>query len=358
MSRAFAALIALATLSACLDGRTVPPGPPGGGPRRDAQSSDTGSVEADAGEPIDAGFDDAGEPIDLGFIDSGEEPFDSGPPPDSGDEPIDAGFIDAGFPDVGFPDSGVSPADAGVVSSGCGRSHSSGQFNGNIMVDGRNRTYLLSVPNNYNPNNNYPLIFGFHGQSWLGFSFRNAPPQQRMEADAAGNAIFVYPDGLDVGGGTGWDLSANGYDVRYFEVLSAALMSDYCVDPSRVFAFGTSYGAYFTNTLACSRPTRLRGAAASAGGGPSFSCSGAVSWWGYHAMDDNTVGFGSGTRSRDNWVRVNQCSTNTTPSSPSPCVAYTGCSTGKRVEWCGVSTGGHVPAEWTGTAMWTFFRSL
>lgn len=352
------AVLCAATLTACLDGRVGTPGPPGQLPRKDASAADAGSDPADSGmEPpdgavIDAGFDDLGQPIDAGFIDAGG-------PEDAGVGPGDAvAVIDSGYPDANAVDGGVRPDSGAPPSSGCGRSHTSGAFNGNIMVDGRNRTFLIYVPPSYNPNNRYQLVFGFHGQSWLGFSYRNAPPQQELEAAAAGRAIFVYPDGLDTGGGTAWNVSPTGYDVRFFEVLSDAVVADYCIDTSRIFVHGTSYGAFFTNTLGCARPSRLRGIAVSSGGGPNFSCSGPVPFWGSHSQDDTTVGYTNGTRSRDTWLRLNQCSTNTVPSTPSPCVSYTGCSAGKPVEWCGLPSGGHTPPPWTGSAMWNFFQSL
>jgi poly(3-hydroxybutyrate) depolymerase len=340
-------------VAACEEGRSVRPGGRSNPTQDAAEGTDAVTSGEDAAEVDGEVQQDAGvDPADGG------DNFDAAPPTDGG--VLDLGFPDP--PDAGFPDAFVPPpSDAGFpdagFASGCGTAQNPGVYNASITVSGQQRNLVLVVPSGYDPNRRYPIAFGFHGSSWLGSSYRNSILD--IEQAANNGAIFVYPDGLVVGGGqTGWDLSPSGYDVRFFDALLGGIAAQYCLDMSRVFAFGTSYGGYFSNTLGCTRPGVLRGVASVSGGGPSFSCAGTTSWFGSHSQDDNVVGYSNGTRSRDIWRGLNQCSATTTPSTPSPCVSYDGCAAGRRVEWCGLPNGQHNQPSWVGSAIWSFFSRL
>jgi poly(3-hydroxybutyrate) depolymerase len=223
------------------------------------------------------------------------------------------------------------------------------------MVGNTNRDFQLVVPGNYDPNRNYPLVFGFHGQGWTMDGFRMASTS--LVNAAAGGAIFVFPQGLPGGGGTGWDIgSANSRDITMVDALRGWVSSRLCVDQTRVFAFGRSYGGFFVNALACARGSTLRGAAVMMSGGPYFNCTASAPWWGTHNQDDGTVPFNNGTQSRDFWVRANGCNAQTQPVGPGPCVAYQGCRAA--VHWCPNASGAHTPANYSNQAIWDFFESL
>jgi poly(3-hydroxybutyrate) depolymerase len=238
--------------------------------------------------------------------------------------------------------------------------------NQTITVGGQARTYVLSVPRNYDPSTPLALVFGWHGHGGNGNGARQS---DAIEPSAAGGSIFVYPDGLGAAGSTDWDYSATGRDVELFDTLVDYLTSTYCVDRARIFSTGGSAGAYFTNALGCFRGDVLRAIAPVAGGlvNPS-NCVGNVGAWVAHASNDPLVDFTTGgIATRDFWIARNGCSTTLAPVdvSPADCVEYQGCLPDLPVVWC-VHTEGHTWPSMAncsdggvcfdaGPAIWAFF---
>ena len=219
---------------------------------------------------------------------------------------------------------------------------------------------MLSVPDSYSASDPMPLVFAWHG---LGGSGEIASMYFGVERPSAGQAIFVYPDGLPLdsqGGSAGWDLAADGIDVQFFDAMLSALSGEYCVDASRVFATGHSYGGFFSNALGCARADVLR-AIAPVAGGPPFgggTCTTPIAAWLAHGTNDETVDFEQfGVAARDMWIAANGCSTTTEPTSPAECVAYQGCTAGHPVVWC-VHESGHDWPSFAGEAIWDFFASF
>ena len=61
----------------------------------------------------------------------------------------------------------ASPAtgDSGPVAAACGQAPTLRSGTHTIQSSGKSRSFILSVPDNYDPNRRYRLVFGFH---WLG----------------------------------------------------------------------------------------------------------------------------------------------------------------------------------------------
>src|SRR5690606_13382629 len=141
--------------------------------------------------------------------------------------------------------------DAPVPSAGCGQARTLQDGTLTIASGGTNRTYLLETPDAYDSNVPHRVVFMFH---W-NYGSINAivnPPDADQNTDlpfygmgelADDQTIFVVPQGL-VGptGGAGWD-NPNGRDVNFTDDLLDALSADLCIDTSRVFTTGFSYGA-------------------------------------------------------------------------------------------------------------------
>lgn len=231
-----------------------------------------------------------------------------------------------------------------------------GVFEGSkVSVAGDERTYVLFVPAGYDAASPLPLVFAWHGQSWSGATLRSSV---QLEQLSAGRAIFVYPDGLPLGGGSRWDLDGDGDDVALFDALVEDIGGRYCVDRDRLYSMGRSYGAYFTNTLACVRGDWLAASAAVMGGANEHDCRGEVAVWLGHNRDDPTVSITEGLSARDLFIAQNGCSpADPRPVDPSPCLEYQGCRDGRRVVWCENATGGHQPAPYSDSAIWLFFET-
>jgi poly(3-hydroxybutyrate) depolymerase len=203
------------------------------------------------------------------------------------------------------------------------------------------REFLIQLPEAYDPDLPYPIVFTFHGQ---GGQMDNAYGQD-VARRWDGEVIAVYPQGIPSNGGSGpttWNLSVGGYDESFFIAMLNEIGGRMCIDMQRVLVQGTSMGGMMTNFLACSRGDLVRGA------GPTASmftlspdaCKGPIPQFVIHGMNDNVVSFSAGVQVRDRWLAINGCSDVSTPVDPAPCVAYTECESDAPVIWC-AHDGGH-----------------
>ncbi|MEJ7729562.1 MAG: Ricin and poly(3-hydroxybutyrate) depolymerase fusion [Polyangiaceae bacterium] len=245
-----------------------------------------------------------------------------------------------------------------VASPGCGKASPTGvDADGSITVGGEARSFVLSVPDSYDPDTPMPLVFAWHGAGGEGSLARL---YFGVEEASGGAAIFVYPDGLVVQpqNASGWDLESDGKDVALFDALLEQLSNDYCIDGARVFATGHSFGGYMSNTLGCARSSVLRAIAPVAGGGPfGGGCDpGSLSAWLAHGTNDPTVDIAQGESSRDHWLDHASCSSSSQPATPEGCVEYDGCSM-ERVVWCTHDEGHNWP-DLAPDGIWGFFASF
>jgi polyhydroxybutyrate depolymerase len=258
------------------------------------------------------------------------------------------------------PTGGVAGTSGGTITGGSGGSQPSagcgnmaapkGAQNLTMQVAGKGRTYLLFVPSGYDATRPIPLIFAWHSSGATGAESRK---YYNLESATGNGAIIVYPNGLN----GGWDVSASGVDMKFFDQLLESISKDYCVDQSRVFSTGYSFGGIMSNSLACDRGPKLRGFAPVEGAffDGAKSCPTPVPAWIVHASNDPTVSFASGEAARDIWLKANGCTTTTMPTTPSQCVAYQ--CTKAPVVWC-VHTGGHIWPSFASKGVWAFFQSL
>jgi polyhydroxybutyrate depolymerase len=276
---------------------------------------------------------------------------------------------------VGGASADASGTSLGDGSVGCGVAGApTGNLSGqSIQVGDRTRTYALTVPKGYTPSTPLPVVFAWHG---MGGSGSIARSYFHLDSAIANRAIVVYPDGLPVGdGGTGWDLTAAGIDVAFFDALLAYVSDNYCIDRNRVFSTGHSYGGFFTNALGCYRGDVLRAIAPVAGMPPTaygrntVTCAGKVAALVIHGENDPTVDYARGGEGgRDFWIAQNGCSsTDAVAITPAACLEYQSCQPDLPVVFC-THTEGH---DWptangsgcsaggvcfdAGSIIWTFF---
>jgi poly(3-hydroxybutyrate) depolymerase len=273
------------------------------------------------------------------------------------------------------PAAGSSPvADgSGPVAAACGQAPTLRSGTHTIQSSGKSRQFILSVPDNYDPNRRYRLVFGFH---WWGGTAQQVAgggsdgeiyAHYGLKALANNSTIFVAPQGLN----NAW-ANSGGEDVRFFDDMISRIEGDLCVDPAQRFSLGFSYGGAMSISLACSRPTMLRAIAAIASPGEISGCAGGttpVAYMGIHGISDN---IGSGRGQRDRWVRNNGC---TAQNAPEPAggsrthitTYYSGCRAGYQVVWAPFD-GGHQQGpvdgcagcesgarSWVKNEVWKFF---
>jgi poly(3-hydroxybutyrate) depolymerase len=249
----------------------------------------------------------------------------------------------------------------GPSSSGCGMPAETGVFQEEITAFGLPRSYHLSVPNGYDPDVPQRLVFGYHGSNYTGERMRQY--LQLEEPPLVEGSIFVYPDGIALENSPdhiAWELDDDGRDLVFFDELLAHLKSRFCIDESRVFVNGQSYGGLMTNAVGCYRGEVLRAIAVVAGSGPRANeCPGEVAVWITHGMDDDSVAFSRGEASRDFWASENNCSDMTVQGDPEQCQNYTGCDEGFPVIWCPHDNdGGHQHPSFGREAVRQFLASF
>lgn len=302
--------------------------------------------------------------VDDGPTSSGAEDTTSADPSGASDgtaaDPSGSTVADPSGSTAADTSGGTAPTTTGEPggSPGCGLDVAPGAVDLSIDVDGMERTYILVIPDDYDPQRAYPLVFAWHG---LGGDGALARLYFGVEQAAAGEAIILYPDGLPqdlVGGQTGWSLD----DVMLFDALADELSNTACIDRERIFSTGHSFGGYMTNGLACLRGEVVR-AIGQVAGGPSAvgECSGEVAAWLAHSPSDEVVLFSEGTAARDQYLMRNGCDETQAPVDPSPCVQYDGCLADHPVVWCDHEEGGANGHNWpnfAAPAIWAFFASF
>lgn len=234
-----------------------------------------------------------------------------------------------------------------------------------LSVGGSSRVYTLTVPADYDPYRAYRLVVGLHSGGRTGASAR---PYLDLETRSNGGAVFVYPDAVR----GNWDLETaytQNQDIALFDALVTELSKTLCLDKTRIFAVGTSSGAYFVNQLGCARGNVLRAIASHAGGGP-FAVSGGtyddkgrlvcptppVAAAIFHGLADTNVAPSEGEKAIVHWSSWNGCADTRQPTMPSPCEASVGCKNPVLV--CKVPDQGHAIWAPGRQATWDFFASF
>jgi polyhydroxybutyrate depolymerase len=314
------------------------PAMPGDGPAAMNQtpSDDTSAVGAMSGTSIEEGQ----SPGDIAV-------------PVAGGAPDDGAA--SGEPSSETPPGVATPRDV-PRSTGCGGAAevASGRFS--IDAGGLTRDYILALPDDYDASRAYPLIFTWHpgGGTAQGTAGGNNGGYYGLRNLADGSAIFVSPEGID----NGW---ANDDD-RDFAFATAMLdrfESELCIDQSRIFSTGFSYGGMMSNAVGCAMGDVFRAIAPMSGalfsGCPDGDSPVAV--WAAHGDADPVVDITAGERARDVFLERNNCQPETEPVEPGACVSYQGCDAGFPVVWCQFA-GGHQPAPGSAQAIWDFFSQF
>jgi poly(3-hydroxybutyrate) depolymerase len=273
---------------------------------------------------------------------------------------------------------GASASAAALAgTAGCGKNPTLSSGTHTIQSSGKNRSFILRIPANYNNNNPYRLIFGIH---WLNGTMNDVDSGGSSGASwsyygqrqlSNNTTIFISPQGLN----NGW-ANSNGEDVTLFDDIMRQVEADLCVDPSLRFAMGFSYGGGMSFSLACSRATVFRAVAVFAGGQLS-GCSGGtqpIAYMGLHGITDSVLNISQGRTLRDRFVRNNGCTAQNPPEPGSGSrthitTTYSGCRSGYPVVWAAFDNG-HMPGPvdgtysesgittWTKGEVWRFFSQF
>lgn len=130
---------------------------------------------------------------------------------------------------------------------------------------GRNRKYIVHVPQGYDSSRRHPVVLMFHGGGGTALGTREYPGWDEL-ADQKG-FIAVYPDGagflkrkfhtFNAGSCCGHAMKKKVDDVGFAAALLDELARTFCIDTRRVYATGFSNGAMMSYRLACELSHRI-----------------------------------------------------------------------------------------------------
>ncbi len=285
-----------------------------------------------------------------------------------------------------------------------------------IQVGNANRTYYIQVPSNYDNTHPYRLVMAYHWYTGAAIEvvdchsegincYTTQSPFFGLWELADSSTIFVAPDGTPAptvqpassptgspkvtSSSAGWG-NSGGQDIKLTTAILQAVEADLCIDTSRIFANGFSYGGAMSYEVTCDPSTvsLFRGVAiysgspvlsgcSAAGGKPSTPIAAFLS----HGTQDPTNMFSWGQTMRDNLAADNGCKTpspslastvDMTAAGTHMCYSYDGCSAGHPVEWCvfgkqeGCTSGDHSPTPcdkgaskpWEPAEVWKFISQF
>jgi polyhydroxybutyrate depolymerase len=248
------------------------------------------------------------------------------------------------------------------------------------MSAGVSRDFYLSIPSSYDHTTPTALYVGFHGGNYDGIRMRD---YLGLENVSPKGELFVYPDALlreweDDWQAVGWqngpatDWMGGTEDINFVNDMLDYLEKRLCIDKEKVFIIGHSWGAEFTNALACYGNDRFRGFVSAAANYPYYlpledgpPCDGPVDAWIMHGKADAHFPKEMGIQLRDFWVNQNDCPPATPKSHvishgalvDDSCFEYKNCT--RRTLYCSyTSSAGHQPPVYFTSEAMAFFRSL
>jgi polyhydroxybutyrate depolymerase len=214
------------------------------------------------------------------------------------------------------------------------------------------RKYCTTMPKEYDPTKPYPVVFygpGCGATACEGSSFNGRTDIFVVQAISGADAKspnLVPPSAAPGCFQAGKNSTVDSPEGPYFDQVMAQVEANYCIDKGKIFAAGTSSGAWLSNYLACARGNVIRGTASDSGG-LQFdhpTCTGGASVMempGDSASSTDGMGRQIGAAgARDLFIQTNGCSMTPTTMTfgGSSCQVYGGCAS--PVLWCDVG-GGH-----------------
>ena len=140
------------------------------------------------------------------------------------------------------------------------------RISSSITVDGRTRTYIINLPPNYYEAADFSLVIGLHGGGGSGEQFETS--STLTDKANISKFIVVYPDGVqgsgllkartwNAGGCCDDAVDNNINDVKFISELIDKLLSEYKINPKKVYATGHSNGGMLSYRLACELSNKI-----------------------------------------------------------------------------------------------------
>jgi poly(3-hydroxybutyrate) depolymerase len=259
-------------------------------------------------------------------------------------------------------------------SAGCGKPTTLTTGKKTITSTGQERTYIIDLPTNYDVNKPYRLFYTSH---WIGSTSEAVRDQNyyflKPLANAANEpAIFVAPQS----DGQTWQQK----DHALFDDILAYVKQNLCIDTTRVFATGFSFGGMITYSLSVNHQKDIRAAVGIAPANYNIyvptKTHQPIAWMQTTGMGDNTCPWvnGSSTTQGAKYIAIERGTDNgcTVPATipiwqqgSHVCYDFQGCKTEFPTKVC-TFNGGHTNiasdpgsnANWIPQESWKFFTQF
>lgn len=133
-----------------------------------------------------------------------------------------------------------------------------------VNVNGTNREYFITLPENYDNNKKYKLLIALHCYGSSAEDFVHHTPDYDHPTPYYGQQVldknndYIYASLQGLGNPGLWNKGQDDHD--FFGKALTTIEDNYCIDTSRVFITGFSYGAMFSYSLAQDYQDRVRAA--------------------------------------------------------------------------------------------------
>jgi poly(3-hydroxybutyrate) depolymerase len=236
-------------------------------------------------------------------------------------------------------------------SPGCTKSSKPARGHYDITIGPDQRGYYLVPSASDEP---VPLLLEFHGLNGNGEMIIS---EFGLDTSLMGNSVIMAPDGSNQGGDIGWESSNSNPDIDLINALIEKAGEDHCIDRSRIYALGASWGGWMATQLACAVGPKIRAFLSIAGAGPfGGGCVGPVAGMIVHGTIDDVEPIASGISSRDKFRTINGCTgTTLIDSNVEGCRTYEGCI--QPLLWC-EHPQGHLTPQFVKDALPAWFASL
>ncbi|HNY29529.1 MAG TPA: hypothetical protein PKO15_01455 [Fibrobacteria bacterium] len=233
----------------------------------------------------------------------------------------------------------MDSATGAVRSAGCDKTRTLANGTRSLQSGGKTRKFILGVPTSYDQSKAYRLVVAYaeSGSSAQSVANRN---YFRMAGFDPKNTIFVAPD-AENGAGT-WSKT----DVAFTDDILAQVEGDLCIDKSRIFATGFSFGGAMSIAIACTRADVFRGVAFFSGADLTGSCpttlTKPIAYYASQASGDasGTPSPTSGRTKQAQFAAVNGCTADSkaivfpAAGQAHTCTVYTNCKAGYPTVYC------------------------
>ena len=247
-----------------------------------------------------------------------------------------------------------------------------------VTVDGKQRTFIMHVPNTYKGDKPVPLVVDYHPVMGSGEG-QYGGTTYRSQTDPDG-VISLYPDGTKSADsrkmGPGWNVGpccSDDDDVKFSREMIKAVEEIACIDKQRIYATGFSMGGGMSNHVACFM-SDVFAAVAPAGMDLNTTNSAKcnperpISVINFRGTNDGTCRYQGGDSGFNDglnflgaegtfkfWAQKNGCEGSPSKNS-NGCDEYSNCKDGVKVVLCTKQGGGHEQGD--GKVGWPFLKQF